>query len=131
MGNAERGTRSAETDGPRPSTRGSADARAKEVFGEAIELSGEARREYLEGACGGDSALRERVDVLLRGAEADDGFLRAVAGASDGSTRLWPGPEGEGAGRAPGQDGGAPREIGPYRIISQLGEGGFGSVYLA
>src|SRR3954469_3010960 len=128
MGNAEGGTRNAETDGPRQSVGGSVDARAKSIFDEAIELSGEARREFLERASGGNAALRERVDVLLRGAETDDGFLSAVSGVSGSSALPWPGNEGEGVGRAraPGQGSGTgsgtPSEIGPYRIISQVGE---------
>jgi eukaryotic-like serine/threonine-protein kinase len=128
---AEGGTRSAGA--------ASLETRARAVFDEAIELNGDDRRAYLERACAGDAELLSRVEVLLRGAETDDGFLSAVSGVSGGSAPAWPGGragaiDGD---RAPGQGNGAHggtqvgTSIGPYRIVSQVGEGGFGAVYLA
>ena len=39
----------------------------------------EQREAYLEQACGGDAALRSRVDVLLRASEVQDSFLEHPA----------------------------------------------------
>jgi hypothetical protein len=48
-------------------------ARQKEVFMAALEIDDAAERvRFLDGACAGDAALRERVEVLLR-MEADAG----------------------------------------------------------
>jgi serine/threonine protein kinase/Tfp pilus assembly protein PilF len=92
--------------------------RAKEIFGEALERSGMDRAAFLAGACAGDAALRSRVEALLWAAERDDAFLRdATVGSSLGATA----PIGE----VPGQ------RIGPYRLLQQIGEGGFGAVFMA
>ena len=39
--------------------------KAKEVFGEALNLSGLARLDYLDKACSGNEALRDRILKLL------------------------------------------------------------------
>lgn len=91
----------------------------KAIFGEALERCGAEREAYLDGACAGDAALRARVEALLAAAEKDDAFLSGATvgeppGATDGFAR-------DGAGR----------RIGPYRVLQLIGEGGFGSVYMA
>src|SRR5438309_1560143 len=92
------------------------DAQAKSIFDQAIDLSGEARRALLDGV--GDPALRARVETLLKGAETDDDFLRdpgldAAKQAAD-AFALKPG-----------------TRVGAYELLELIGEGGFGSVYLA
>ncbi len=74
------------------------------------------RREYLEGVCGDDNVLLARVEALLQVHDHQDGFLQhpAVPPVAAISSN-----EGFGA------------QIGPYQLIEQLGEGGFGKVYLA
>ena len=54
--------------------------RAKELFGEVLDLAAEARRAVLDAACASDAALRARVEALLDAAERDDGFLREPPG---------------------------------------------------
>src|SRR5437016_13055180 len=41
-------------------------SKAKELFLAALELSGAERRAYLETACAGDTALRQRVEAMLQ-----------------------------------------------------------------
>ena len=48
----------------------------KQIFNEAIELDGEARKSFLEKACGEDSVLRDRVEALLRSDDDSSSFQR-------------------------------------------------------
>jgi serine/threonine protein kinase len=71
-----------------------------------------ARAAYLDGACGKDAALRARVEALLQAHEQAGEFL---------SRPLHTGAAAEGAGQM----------IGRYKLLEPLGEGGFGSVWMA
>jgi eukaryotic-like serine/threonine-protein kinase len=73
------------------------------------------RRAYLEQACQGDPELLARVAVLVRAHEEAGSFLSSPALPLVWSALY----EGPGA------------QIGPYKLIEQIGEGGFGVVYLA
>jgi eukaryotic-like serine/threonine-protein kinase len=80
--------------------------------------AGPARRAYLEQVCTGDEALRGRVQDLLRVEDEEQSFLAAPAfGPADAIAP--PLTEGPGTG------------IGPYKLLEQIGEGGFGLVYMA
>lgn len=91
--------------------------RIESLFHRAEELPEDEREGFLEEACEGDEALRQRVEALLA-AEVDD--VGSVAGLL---TPAAPGAEEE---TEP-----LPEHIGPYRILRQLGRGGLASVYLA
>jgi serine/threonine protein kinase len=98
--------------------------RAQEVFENAVDLTGAEREAYIRGACGADQALRAEVEGLFRAFERGVDFLSAptVARAENlaGAVTL----------AAPPREGPGTR-IGPYKILQLIGEGGFGSVFMA
>src|SRR5262245_52663162 len=92
----------------------------EDIFKIAQQLSAaEARKTYLKQACGDDSELYGRVMALLQIAEDEQSFLeRPPAGCIETIERS---PITE----KPGDS------IGPYKLMEQIGEGGFGLVFVA
>ena len=91
--------------------------REQRIFENALELpAGEAREDYLRETCATDPALLERVQALLLAADTATGFL---------PQRASPAPAGSVPQEGPGT------VIGRYKLLDQLGEGGFGVVYQA
>ncbi|MCA9190583.1 MAG: protein kinase [Planctomycetales bacterium] len=86
------------------------------IFQAAVMLEPEQRTAFLERACGGNSRLRDEVESLLRAHAPNDSFLQAPLVAM---TTAQP------ASQRPGT------MVGPYKIREQIGEGGFGVVYVA
>jgi serine/threonine protein kinase len=92
----------------------------KAIFNVAREIaSPEARAEYLRQACGSDSNLFERVQVLLRAYEGQASFLESPPVIGISQTIDQP------AAETPGTI------IGPYKLIESIGEGGMGTVWMA
>jgi serine/threonine protein kinase/tetratricopeptide (TPR) repeat protein len=85
-----------------------------------IELR-EARSAYLDQVCGGDRALRDRLEALLSVYEQEKSFLESPPLDCDGSATVDVPPRAEGPGTV----------IGPYKLLEQIGEGGMGIVYMA
>jgi len=85
----------------------------EEIFAAAAALPTEARTAYLDKACAGQPDLRARIEALLRSHEVT-GFMEHHAG-------VLTDPPGE----SPGQ------RIGNYKLLEQIGEGGFGVVWVA
>jgi serine/threonine protein kinase/dienelactone hydrolase len=89
------------------------------IFSEAVALeSAEARKEYLDRVCGDDQKARQQVETLLR-AHFDAGNF--LGGRSLYRTATYVPPVME----QPGD------QIGAYKLLQQIGEGGFGVVYMA
>jgi serine/threonine-protein kinase len=90
----------------------------REMFEAALELSPGDRAAYLDGVCGRNAALRQRLDGLLNKHDRTGSFLEVPAAAAL-ATVDEPITERPGA------------VIGPYKLIEQIGEGGFGVVFMA
>jgi serine/threonine protein kinase/Tfp pilus assembly protein PilF len=96
-------------------------ARVLELARQIAELPAEEREPFLLRACAGDSELLRDVRSLLR-SDADPG---------DTSTLLMPERGMVDAFSDPFHDSQIPQQIGPYRLLEAIGQGGMGSVFLA
>ncbi len=92
---------------------------AKAIFMAALDKIEPAERAaYLAEACGSDDALRLRVEVLLKAHDDPSSFMKVpdgdlLATVDEPVT------------------GGLGTLIGPYKLLEQIGEGGFGVVFMA
>ena len=86
----------------------------------ALELGVEERAAFLDQACAGNEELRGQVERLLSAHEHEDSFLSAPA--------LEVIAQGMAAAQAQSLIG---RQLGHYQILSLLGAGGMGEVYMA
>jgi serine/threonine protein kinase len=96
--------------------------RANDLFLKALELrSPGERQEYLDGACAADAALRAEVESLLEASARAGSFLESPALAPRLAVTTDEPPVAEGPGTI----------LGPYKLLEQIGEGGFGVVFMA
>jgi WD40 repeat protein/serine/threonine protein kinase len=90
------------------------------IFAEALEMaSPQARAAFLDQACAVDQAQRQRIETLLNSHDEAGNFLKeplVAASASIAEASIS---------EAPGT------LIGRYKLLQQIGEGGFGNVYMA
>ena len=88
----------------------------KELFEAALERSGEDQAAFLAEACPEDSEVRAEVESLLAAHARDSDFMTQPAGSllGDGPPILLTG-----------------QHLGNYEVLSTLGKGGMGQVYLA
>ena len=95
--------------------------REQEIYIEAMKRHKPAdRHRFLDEACGDNRALRERLDLLIRHSEEVESFLE-----SSPVEYLAPPTIDQPITEKPGT------QIGPYKLLQQIGEGGMGVVYMA
>src|SRR5215212_4500578 len=96
--------------------------RERDIFIEALQKAGPAERAaYLDATCAGDEALRGRVQGLLAEHEKSKSFLLDAPPALGANAETIDQPPAAQPGTV----------IGPYKLLEQIGEGGFGTVFLA
>ena len=96
--------------------------RANQLFLQALELrSPGERQEYLDGACASDAALRAEVEDLLEAGARAGNFLESPIPVPHLVATVDESPVAERPGTV----------IGPYKLLEQIGEGGFGVVFMA
>jgi serine/threonine protein kinase len=101
---------------------------AKEIFLAAVERATPAERAaFLDGACGGNLALRAEVEALLRSHDEAGGFLEPPVAAARATGAYSA--DSDAPAVPPAESMGT--RIGPYKLLQLLGEGGMGAVYLA
>src|SRR6516165_1162959 len=89
------------------------------LFHEAIQKPEAERAGFLAEACGGDVALRRRVEILLEAHDNPDSRL------DPDSTSVAP------TITQPAVVEAQATVIGPYKLLEQIGKGGFGIVFMA
>ena len=91
-----------------------------DIFQRAREINTpESRAAYLRQACGDDAGLHERIVALLQIAEKEQSFLEYSPHVFEATMAMPPLAEKLGT------------QIGPYKLLQQIGEGGMGTVYMA
>ena len=108
----------------------------EQLFNQALEYPPEERLAFLVSQCGGNLALQNRIEILLFAHENPNDFLQEKSGAVSITTLVYDPARHDPALFDPdlidlklmeplGQI------IGSYKILQQIGQGGFGTVFMA
>jgi WD40 repeat protein len=100
--------------------RPNAAARAEAIFDAALDLPEAERERFVAAECAGDEALGQRVRALLAANTAAPDFLEESPTSpeiEEQLARLKPEEAGD--------------RIGPYKLLQEIGVGGFGTVWMA
>ena len=97
----------------------------REVLDKAAELPPAQRAGFLDGACAGDQKLRAEVEVLLVSLDQAEGFLANPTFKPDGAAPAGAPTADAAAGERAGS------RVGRYKLLQLIGEGGFGTVFMA
>jgi serine/threonine protein kinase/Tol biopolymer transport system component len=89
------------------------------LYHSALKVEPSQRAAFLREACAGDEALRQEVEALLANEGEAKGFIEARA--LEAAAKM----------AADNRQSLVGRQVGPYKIVSLLGTGGMGEVYLA
>ncbi len=92
----------------------------EEVLQGALDRAPQDRAAYLDEVCGGDDELKNEASSLLWAHDEAGDFIEQPAIVTDAHVLI----DGE-------QAINVGRELGPYKIVEELGAGGMGEVYLA
>ena len=98
---------------------------AKDIFLMALDVAPSGRTALLDVECGGEAALRRQVEALLKVHDEPDSLLDSpridvgISAPQNCATIDQPPSERPGT------------QIGPYKLLQQIGEGGMGVVYMA
>ncbi len=97
--------------------------RAHEIFEVSLALAPEERGAFVRAECANDAALEAEVGSLLGALERAGGFMVTPT--------MGPPPETTVGTEPASMDSLTGESIGPYKLLEPLGEGGFGTVYMA
>ena len=115
----------------------------EELFNQALGYPPEERPAFLAGKCGEDVALRNRVESLLRAHENPGDFPPVKSGDAGKTTVVYDPAKNDPRLAEPCGQTFDPemielnlkeplgQTIGPYKVLQQIGQGGFGTVFMA
>jgi eukaryotic-like serine/threonine-protein kinase len=93
------------------------------LFQAAATLTGTVRAAFLDRACGGDGAMRARLEALLKAHDQSGELLPTQCEPEQAAARAEQ--------LADSAEATAGQMLGRYKILEKIGEGGYGAVYVA